>query len=50
VFLDITATVEGRRAIFDVVRAVAAELTIPQRGAARRPDLREAAEEFGSQC
>jgi cyclase len=29
VFLDITATVEGRRAIFDVVRAVAAELTIP---------------------
>ena len=29
VFLDITATVEGRRAIFEVVRAVAAELTIP---------------------
>ena len=29
VFLDITATVEGRRALFDVVRAVAAELTIP---------------------
>ena len=29
VFLDITATVEGRRAMLDVVRAVAAELTIP---------------------
>jgi cyclase len=29
VFLDITATVEGRRAMRDVVRAVAAELTIP---------------------
>ncbi|MDQ2857884.1 MAG: imidazole glycerol phosphate synthase subunit HisF [Candidatus Eremiobacteraeota bacterium] len=29
VFLDITATVEGRRAMHDVVRAVAAELTIP---------------------
>ena len=29
VFLDITATVEGRRATRDVVRAVAAELTIP---------------------
>jgi cyclase len=29
VFLDITATVEGRRAMVDVVRAVAAELTIP---------------------
>jgi cyclase len=29
VFLDITATIEGRRAILDVVRAVAAELTIP---------------------
>jgi cyclase len=29
VFLDITATVEGRRATLDVVRAVAAELTIP---------------------
>jgi len=29
VFLDITATIEGRRAIRDVVRAVAAELTIP---------------------
>jgi cyclase len=29
VFLDITATVEGRKATRDVVRAVAAELTIP---------------------
>ena len=29
VFLDITATVEGRRAMREVVRAVAAELTIP---------------------
>ena len=29
VFLDITATVEGRRATREVVRAVAAELTIP---------------------
>jgi cyclase len=29
VFLDITATVEGRRATLEVVRAVAAELTIP---------------------
>ena len=29
VFLDITATVEGRLAIFEVVRAVAAELTMP---------------------
>jgi cyclase len=29
VFLDITATVEGRRATRDVVRAVAAQLTIP---------------------
>jgi cyclase len=29
VFLDITATIEGRRAMQDVVRAVAAELTIP---------------------
>jgi imidazole glycerol-phosphate synthase subunit HisF len=29
VFLDITATVEGRQATLDVVRAVAAELTIP---------------------
>jgi cyclase len=29
VFLDITATVEGRRATLAVVRAVAAELTIP---------------------
>jgi cyclase len=29
VFLDITATIEGRRAMRDVVRAVAAELTIP---------------------
>ena len=29
VFLDITATVEGRRATLDVVRAVAHELTIP---------------------
>ncbi len=29
VFLDITATVEGRKATLDVVRAVARELTIP---------------------
>ncbi len=29
VFLDITATIEGRRAMRDVVRSVAAELTIP---------------------
>ena len=29
VFLDITATVEGRRATLEVVRAVASELTIP---------------------
>ena len=29
VFLDITATVEGRGATLEVVRAVAAELTIP---------------------
>lgn len=29
VFLDITATVEGRRATLEVARAVAAELTIP---------------------
>jgi cyclase len=29
VFLDITATIEGRRAMYDVVRSVAAELTIP---------------------
>jgi cyclase len=29
VFLDITATLEGRRAMHEVVRAVAAELTIP---------------------
>ncbi len=29
VFLDITATIEGRRAMRDVIRAVAAELTIP---------------------
>ena len=29
VFLDITATVEGRRATYEVVRAVARELTIP---------------------
>ena len=29
VFLDITATVEGRRAMLDVVRAVARELTMP---------------------
>jgi len=29
VFLDITATIEGRRAMRDVVRAVAAELRIP---------------------
>jgi imidazole glycerol-phosphate synthase subunit HisF len=29
VFLDITATIEGRQAMLDVVRATAAELTIP---------------------
>src|ERR1700753_3963174 len=29
VFLDITATIEGRKAMLDAVRAVAAELTIP---------------------
>ena len=29
VFLDITATIEGRRAMRDLIRAVAAELTIP---------------------
>lgn len=29
VFLDITATIEGRKAMLDVVRATAAELTIP---------------------
>ncbi len=77
VFLDITATVEGRRAMRDVVRAVAAELTIPftvgggvdgaadvrdllragcdkvslNSAAVREPRLlREAADEFGSQC
>jgi cyclase len=77
VFLDITATVEGRRAMRDVVRAVAAELTIPfavgggvdgaadvrdllragcdkvslNSAAVRDPRiLREAADEFGSQC
>src|SRR2546423_12002198 len=44
VFLDITATVEARRAILDVVRAVAAELTIPFAvggGVARVDDLRD---------
>ncbi len=77
VFLDITATVEGRKATLDVVKAVAAELSIPfavgggvstvadvrkllrsgcdkvalNSAALRRPEvLREAAEEFGSQC
>lgn len=77
VFLDITATVEGRRATRELVRAVAAELTIPfavgggvnavdeirallragcdkvslNSAAVRDPDLlREAANEFGSQC
>jgi cyclase len=77
VFLDITATIEGRRALLELVRAVAAELTIPfavgggvssvadvrallragcdkvsmNSAAVRNPDLlREAAEEFGSQC
>jgi len=77
VFLDITATVEGRRAMVDVVAAVAAELTIPfavgggvaevadvrallragcdkvslNSAAVRSPRvLRDAADEFGSQC
>jgi len=77
VFLDITATIEGRQAMRDVVRAVAAELTIPfavgggvssvgdvrellragcdkvsfNSAAVRNPQvLREAADEFGSQC
>ena len=77
VFLDITATVEGRKATLEVVKAVAAELSIPfavgggissvedvrallragcdkvslNSAALRRPQvLREAAEEFGSQC
>ncbi|GAC1299780.1 MAG: imidazole glycerol phosphate synthase subunit HisF [Vulcanimicrobiaceae bacterium] len=77
IFLDITATIEGRQAMRDVVRAVAAELTIPfavgggvsttgdvrellragcdkvslNSAAVRNPDvLREAADEFGSQC
>ncbi len=77
VFLDITATIEGRRALRELVRAVAAELTIPfavgggvgssedvrsllragcdkvsiNSAAVRTPlVLREAAEEFGSQC
>jgi cyclase len=77
VFLDITATLEGRRAMRDVVAAVAAELTIPfavgggvasaadvrallragcdkvslNSAAVRAPRvLREAADEFGSQC
>jgi cyclase len=77
VFLDITATVEGRRATREVISAVAAELTIPfavgggvnsvddvrsllragcdkvslNSAAVRRPHvLREAADEFGSQC
>ncbi|HTV72851.1 MAG TPA: imidazole glycerol phosphate synthase subunit HisF [Candidatus Acidoferrales bacterium] len=77
VFLDITATIEGRRAMLDVVRAVAAELTIPftvgggvsslenirdllragcdkvsvNSAAVRNPFLlKDAADEFGSQC
>jgi cyclase len=77
VFLDITATIEGRRAMLDVVRAVAAELTIPftvgggvsslenirdllragcdkvsmNSAAVRDPFLlKDAADEFGSQC
>jgi cyclase len=77
VFLDVTATVEGRKATLEVVRSVAAELSIPfavgggvasvedvrmllragcdkvslNSAALRRPEvLREAAEEFGSQC
>ncbi len=44
VFLDITATIEGRRAMRDVVRAVAAELTIPFAvggGVASANDVRE---------
>jgi cyclase len=44
VFLDITATLEGRRAMRDVVRAVAAELTIPFAvggGVATVDDVRE---------
>ncbi len=44
VFLDITATIEGRRAMRDVVRAVAAELTIPFAvggGVATVEDVRE---------
>jgi cyclase len=44
VFLDITATIEGRRAMRDVVRAVAAELTIPFAvggGVATVDDVRE---------
>jgi len=40
VFLDITATVEGRKATLAVVRAVAAELTL----------IDEAARRFGAQC
>ena len=77
VFLDITATIEGRRALLELVRAVAAELTIPfavgggiasaedvrkllragcdkvsiNSAAVRTPlVVRQAAEEFGSQC
>ena len=38
VFLDITATVEGRKATLAVVRAVAAELTIPFAVGERRED------------
>lgn len=44
VFLDITATIEGRRAMRDVVRAVAAELTIPFAvggGVSSEEDVRE---------
>lgn len=77
VFLDITATIEGRRAMLEVVRGVAAELTIPftvgggvasvgdirdllragcdkvsvNSAAVRDPFLlKDAADEFGSQC
>jgi cyclase len=44
VFLDITATIEGRKAMRDVVRAVAAELTIPFAvggGVSSESDVRE---------
>ena len=53
VFLDITATVENRGAMLDVVRAVAAELTIPFAvgGGVKTADvLRAASARFGSQC